>query len=489
MDGIDTSILLLVLLGACLVALILVLVARREAEAVRRQARDDVASIREEARELSRDAARRTQRASDLETELAAERERLAQVAERLDAQARRLASSEAETVAVRAAQQEAVVQELERLSALTADEARDALVLRMTSDAERRADARVRRLEAAARRTADERARAVVAAAVSRLAVPTSTQTSITIVPLPSPDLKGPIIGKEGRNIRTFEATSGVTLIVDDNPDHVLLSCFDAERREIAEVALVELMADGRINPERIEAALRQAAAGADDRATSSGHAAAEAAGVPALHPDLIEALGRLRLRSSYGQDVQAHLVESAHIAGAIAAELGADEALARRAALLHDIGKSVPATVEGSHATLGARLAARCGESAAIVNAIAAHHGEVASDTVEAVVVQAADAISAARPGARRNDVDQFVERMESIERLVAEHAGVAKVLAMGSGREVRVVVEPAAVSDADVPRLAQAIADRITSELPVPGEVHVTVIRELRASATAG
>ncbi len=489
MDGIDTSILLLVLLGACLVALILVLVARREAEAVRRQARDDVAGIREEARELAREATRRTQRVSDLEFQLGAERDRLDQLAERLELQAGRLASSEAQAVAARAAQQDAVVHELERLGSLTAQEARDALLLRMTSDAERRAEARISRAEAAARRTADERARAVISAAVSRLAVPTSTQTSITVVPLPTADLKGPIIGKEGRNIRTFEATSGVTLIVDDNPDHVLLSCFDAERREIAEVALLELMTDGRINPERIEAALRQAAAGSDDRAMSSGHAAAQTAGVAGLHPDLVGALGRLRLRSSYGQDVQAHLVESAHIAGAIAAEVGADEALARRAALLHDIGKSVPASAQGSHAAVGARLAARCGEAAGVVNAIAAHHGEVAPETVEAVVVQAADSISAARPGARRDDVDQFVERMESIERLAAEHAGVSKVLAMGSGREVRVVVEPAAVPDADLPRLAQAIADRITSELPVPGEVHVTVIRELRASATAG
>lgn len=489
MDGIDTSILLLVLLGACLVALILVLVARREAEAVRRQAREDVASIRDEAREAAREAARRTDRATELEERLGNERARLELLSERLDAQAGRLASSEAQAVAVRAAQQDAVVRELEQLSSLSALEARDQLVQRMTDEAERRADARIRRTEGAARRTADDRARAVVAAAVSRLAVPTSAQSSITVVPLPGPDIKGPIIGKEGRNIRTFEATSGVNLIVDDNPDHVLLSSFDAARREIAEVALTELMADGRINPERIEAALRHATDTARDRAVSSGHAAADAAGVSSLHPDLVEALGELRLRASYGQNVQAHLVESAHIAGAVAAELGADEAVARRAALLHDIGKSVPATVAGSHAALGARLAERCGEVPIVVNAIAAHHGEVDAQSVEAVIVQAADAISAARPGARRNDVDQFVERMESIERLAADHAGVVKVLAMGSGREIRVVVEPASVSDADVPRLAQSIADRITGELPVPGEVHVTVIRELRASATAG
>lgn len=489
MDGIDTSILLLVLLGACLVALILVLVARREAEAVRRQAREDVAEIRDEAREAAREAARRTERASELEARLGNERERLEQLSERLEAQAGRLASSEAQALAARAAQQDAVVRELEQLASLSAQDARDQLLRRMTDEAERRADARVRRTEVAARRTADERARAVVAAAVSRLAVPTSAQSSITVVPLPSPDIKGPIIGKEGRNIRTFEATSGVNLIVDDNPDHVLLSSFDAGRREVAEVALTELMADGRINPERIEAALRHAADTARDRAVSSGHAAADAAGVRSLHPDLVEALGQLRLRASYGQNVQAHLVESAHIAGTVAAELGADETVARRAALLHDIGKSIPATVEGSHAALGARLAARCGEDAIVVNAIAAHHGEVDAQSVEAVIVQAADAISAARPGARRNDVDQFVERMESIERLAADHAGVVKVLAMGSGREIRVVVEPADVSDADLPRLAQDIADRITGELPVPGEVHVTVIRELRASATAG
>jgi ribonuclease Y len=300
---------------------------------------------------------------------------------------------------------------------------------------------------------------------------------------------MKGRIIGKEGRNIRLFEALTGVNVLVDETPGTVVLSCFDADRREVAQVALEALMADGRINPQRIETAYAEALTGADDRADEAGHAAAERAGVRGLDPELVRVLGRLRLRTSFGQNVLEHLVESALIAAQVAAEIGADVDVARRAALLHDLGKALTGEVPGTHAQVGAALAARHGESETVVNGIAAHHDEVPAETVEAVLVQVADAMSAARPGARREDTDQHVERLEQLEELVAGHAGVRRALAMAAGREMRVVVEPSAVPDTELGRLAVEIARHIEQDLSYPGEIKVTVVREVRASATAG
>jgi ribonuclease Y len=328
-----------------------------------------------------------------------------------------------------------------------------------------------------------------VIATAVQRLASPTSAQSVVTVVPLPAEEMKGRIIGKEGRNIRTFEALTGVNVIIDDTPESVTLSSFDAERREVAAVTLEALIADGRIHPQRIELAYAEALAGAHDRAVAAGHEAAERAGVAGLHPELIETLGRLRLRTSYGQNVLAHLVESAHLGAAMAAEIGADVAVARRAALLHDVGKALTAELGGTHALVGAELAKRLGEADVVVNAIAAHHDEVPMESVEAVIVQAADACSAARPGARREELDQYIERMDTLESLVAAHEGVRRAVAMSAGREVRVVVEPEVVDDEAMPGLARAIARHIEKDLSYPGEITVTVIRELRASATAG
>jgi ribonuclease Y len=279
------------------------------------------------------------------------------------------------------------------------------------------------------------------------------------------------------------------VNVLIDDTPDAVVLSCFDPERREIAQSALEALMADGRIHPQRIEAAYADAVAGADDRTDAAGHDAAERAGVTNLHPELVRTIGRLRLRTSYGQNVLEHLVESSLLAAAMAAEVGADIDVARRGAFLHDIGKAMSAEVPGTHALVGAELARRLGESAVVVNAIAAHHDEVPPETVEAVLVQAADAASAARPGARREELDQYVERMDKLEQLVAAHPGVRRALAMSAGREVRVVVEPTEVDDFALPQLAVAIAKHIEADLTYPGEIKVTVVRELRASATAG
>ncbi|OJV59524.1 MAG: ribonuclease Y [Cellulomonas sp. 73-145] len=499
------------LLGACLVALLLVLLARREAEAVRRGAREDVVRMKDEARAQLADAERRERRVTEREEAVGRDREELdglqralRERADRLDAEertsaravdaaeraaARTMADAE-RTVARRLveAQQQARA-ELEAASGLTEEEARAEIVRRVTDEALHEAAAAVRRAEASARRTAEAKARRVVTTAVQRLAVPTSSQAAITVLPLPSDDMKGRIIGKEGRNIRSFEALTGVNVLVDDVPGAVVLSCFDAGRREVAQVTLEALMADGRIHPQRIEAAYAEALAGADERSEAAGGEAAERAGVRGLHPELVATLGRLRLRTSYGQTVLEHLVECAQLAAAIAAEVGADVEVARRGALLHDVGKALTAEVPGTHALVGADLARRCGEGEAVVNAVAAHHDEVPPTTVEAVLVQAADAISAARPGARREELDQYVERMDRLEALVAAHPGVRRALAMAAGREVRVVVEPSEVDDTALPGLATAIAKQIEQDLTYPGEVKVTVVRELRASATAG
>ncbi|MBO3087495.1 ribonuclease Y [Cellulomonas dongxiuzhuiae] len=499
------------LLGACLVALILVLTARREADLHRRGASEDVAQIRDDARAMLADAERRERRVADRERELANERGELTALERRTRAEAEALAESrrsaareldKAERAAARtladadraanerlAVAREKARAELESVSGLTHDDALAELTRRITDQAVEAAAAQVRRTEAQARRTAEARARRIVSTAVQRVAVATSAQPVVSILPLPSDEMKGRIIGKEGRNIRHFEALTGVNVLVDETPDTVVLSCFDAERREVAQVALEALMADGRIHPQRIEAAYAEALAGADDRHVAAGHDATERAGIDHLHSELVRTMGRLRLRSSYGQNVLEHLVESAQIAAAIAAEVGADVAVARRAAFLHDLGKALTAEVPGTHAAVGADLARRLGESDAVVNAIAAHHDEVPPATVEAVLVQAADAISASRPGARRQEIDQYVERMGELEALVAAHDGVRRALAMAAGREVRVVVEPDEVDDRALPQLASSIAKHIEADLTYPGEIRVTVVRELRASATAG
>ena len=484
----DTAI-VIVLLLACLVALVLVLLARREAAATRVAAAHDAAATKLEARSVLLDAQRREERVVEHEKELAAERREIRSLREAAERAAGHAEADRREAATRLSVAERQVRAALEATAGLSADEARTEQVRRIQDEASHEAAAHVRRLEAKARRTADERAREIVSSAVQRLAGPTSAQSVVTVVPLPSEDMKGRIIGKEGRNIRTFEAITGVNVIIDDTPESVTLSSFDVERREVAAVALEALIADGRIHPQRIEIAYEQALGGAQDRATAAGHDAAERAGVRGLHPELIETLGRLRLRTSYGQNVLAHLVESAELAALMAAEVGGDVSVARRAAFLHDIGKALTGELGGTHAAVGADLARRLGESAAVVNAIAAHHDEVPLESLEAVLVQAADACSAARPGARREELDQYIERMDSLETLVAGHDGVRRAVAMSAGREVRVVVEPDVVDDAAMPGLAQEIARTIERGLSYPGEIIVTVIRELRASATAG
>lgn len=487
--GLGESAIVIVLLVACLIALLLVQLARREADAQRQQAFSDVAHIKEEATELLADTHRRDERLTERERELAADQRSAAEFSLGLKEREGAVAAAGVASREAQARADSAVIAQLEEASGLSAAQARAELSQRMTELASHDAATKVRRIEAEAKVRAEDSARRVIATAVQRLAVPTSSQAVVTLVPLPSDEMKGRIIGKEGRNIRTFEALTGVNVIIDDTPDTVVLSCFDPERREIATVALEALMADGRIHPQRIEAAFAEASGGSAARAVAAGDGAAERAGVTGLHPELVELMGRLRLRTSYGQNVLEHLVESAQIAASIASELGADVDRVRRAAFLHDLGKALTADLGGTHAAVGAGVAQRCGEDAVVVNAIAAHHDEVPAESVEAVIVQAADACSAARPGARRDELDQYIERMDRLESLVAEHAGVRRVLAMAAGREVRVVVEPDEIDDAGTQELARTIAKHIEADLSYPGQIKVTVIRELRADATAG
>lgn len=478
-------VIIVALLLACLVALILVLIARREAAATREQATTDAAVIKAEARAMMADAQTREARVGEREKEIAAERRQvheLAQAAERAEAdraEARRVLTA-AEIEAERT---------LASVTGLSMDDAVAEQTRRAVAKAGAAAAATVRREEVKARKKADARAREIITTAVQRLAGPTSAQSVVTVLPLPAEEMKGRIIGKEGRNIRTFEAVTGVNVLIDDTSDSVTLSCFDPERREVAAVAMAALIEDGRIHPQRIELAYAEALAGAPSRATGAGHDAAERAGVTGLAPELIDTLGRLRLRVGYGQNVLEHLVECAQIAAAMAAELGANVDVARRAAFLHDVGKALTADRSGTHAALGAELVRRCGEPEVVANAVAAHHDEVPMESLEAVIVQAADTCSAARPGARREEVDHYLERMTTLESMVAKQSGVARVVAMSAGRDVRVVVEPDSVGDEALPALAEGIARHIETELRYPGEVTVTVIRELRATATTG
>ncbi|MFB9368688.1 ribonuclease Y [Kitasatospora sp. NPDC001664] len=377
---------------------------------------------------------------------------------------------------------------ELERLAGLTAEEAR-AEVLRVAEAAARReAAVTVREIERAARRDGEDLARDIVANAVQRVASEQTAETVLSVFRLPAEDLKGRIIGKEGRNIRAFEAVTGVNLLVDETPGVVQLSSFDPVRREAARLTLETLVSDGRIQPARIEAVHARSLREVERLCVRAGEDALLAAQVGEMEPELVRTLGQLRYRTSYGQNVLAHLVESARVGAVLAAEVGADAALVRRAALLHDIGKALSSDAVGSHALAGADYARRWGEQAEVVHAIAAHHGEVDPQTVEAVLVQAADACSGGRPGARKESAENYVRRLARLEEIAVAQPGVTKAYAMQAGREVRVLVQPEQVDDIAAQVLAREIAKRITEEVSLPGQVRVTVIRETRAVEVA-
>ncbi|MEE9205736.1 MAG: ribonuclease Y [Acidimicrobiia bacterium] len=374
---------------------------------------------------------------------------------------------------------------ELSALAGVDAGAAKEELMQRVEDEARRDAMVLMRDMELKAREEAERRARRILTTTVQRLASNVVAETTVSVVELPSDEMKGRIIGRDGRNIRAFEATTGVNIIVDDTPEAVALSTFDPVRREVARRALERLVEDGRIHPASIEDAYEKAFAEVEQSVRDAGDWATLEVGLSRVHPELINLLGRLKYRMSYGQNVLHHLIESAKIANMLAAELGADAEEARRAAFLHDIGKAVSHELDGSHALVGAEIARRFGEDPAIVHGIEAHHNEVEPRTLTAVIVQAADAVSAARPGARREAVESYVRRLESLEEIAMSFAGVNRVYAMQAGREVRVVVDPGEVDDLGAHDVARRISRRFEDDLQYPGQIQVTVIRELRAT----
>ena len=373
----------------------------------------------------------------------------------------------------------------LERVAGFDAKAAKDELLRKVEDEARRDAMVLVRDLEVRAREEAERRSRRILATTVQRLAAEVVSTTTVSVVPLPSDDMKGRIIGRDGRNIRAFEAVTGVNLIVDDTPEAVSVSTFDPVRREVARITLERLVEDGRIHPASIEEAHEKAKDQVEQSIRDAGEWAMLEIGLTRMHPELISLVGRLKYRTSYGQNVLEHLVESGHIAGMLASELGIDAAEAKRAAFLHDIGKAVSHEVGGSHALIGSEIARRFGEDPAIVHAIEAHHNEVEPRTLTAILVQAADAVSAARPGARREALESYVRRLERLEEMAGAFPGVERVFAMQAGREVRVVVDPGEIDDLGSAELARNIAKRLEEDLQYPGQIEVTVIREYRAT----
>lgn len=377
---------------------------------------------------------------------------------------------------------------ELERIAGLTAEQAREELLSRLDVELRDEAGRRVRAMEASALAEADTRARKTLATVMQRLTSEVTAETTVSVLPIPSDDLKGRIIGREGRNIRAFEAATGCDLVIDDTPEVVTVSGFDPVRREIARVALARLIQDGRIQPTRIEEAVERARSEVDDQIVEAGQEAAVDAEVQGLHPEVVRHLGRLRFRFSYGQNQLRHSIETSWLAAALAHELGADVEVCRAGGLLHDLGKAVDRELEGPHARIGADIARRFGVPRDVVHCIEAHHEEVKPETTEAVIVIVADAISGSRPGARRESVEEYVRRLEALEAIANSFEGVQRSFAVQAGREVRVIVEPDVIDDLGAARLARDVSKQIEETMQYPGEIRVTVVRETRAQAVA-
>jgi ribonuclease Y len=443
---------------------------RRETEEDLRHRRDEVGRLERRITETEADLRGRGQRVDARTAELKEREDKLTFVREQLE----------------RATEQHRA--QLERIAGMTSAEAKDQLIAHIIDDAKRSAMAQVREIEQRAREEGEERARKIVTIAIQRVAAEQTAESSVSVFTLPSEDMKGRIIGREGRNIRAFEAATGVNIIIDDTPEAVVLSCFDPVRREAARMTLEKLVQDGRIQPARIEEVHERSVRDLEEQIRKAGEDAVADVRLTDVHPELIKLLGRLQYRTSYGQNVLKHLVESAHIAGALSSEIGIDPTIAKRGAFLHDIGKAVTHEVEGSHAIIGAEIARRLQENPEVVHCIESHHGEVEQRTVHAVLAQIADSISGGRPGARRESLETYVKRLERLEEICTEHEGVEKVFAMQAGREVRVMVTPDAVDDLRAQAIARDIARQVEEELQYPGQIKISVIRETRATEYA-
>ena len=465
------------------------IVARAEASAsqadlARREVDAEIKTVKEEVRLLRADLERREVRLAEREQRVDEDARKGDQRAASLDEIQRDLDRQRADLQLLDAERREI----LERVAGLTADQAKTELVAGIENQAKREAALIVRDIEADARKEGDKRARKIVTLAIQRVASDQTSESVVSVLHLPGDEMKGRIIGREGRNIRAFESVTGVNLIIDDTPEAVLLSCFDPVRREVGRLTLERLVLDGRIHPQRIEEAYERSKSEIEQLCVRAGEDALVDVGITEMHPELTNLLGRLRYRTSYGQNVLRHLVESAHIAGMMASELRIDPALLKRCTVLHDIGKALTHEVEGSHALIGAEIARKYGEPDDVVHAIEAHHNEVEVRTVEAVLTQAADAISGGRPGARRESLEMYVKRLERLEQIASEREGVEKVFAMQAGREIRVMVKPDRIDDIQAQVIARDIAKQVEEELTYPGQIRITVVRESRATEFA-
>jgi ribonuclease Y len=454
--------------------------AAEQSAQARREVESEIRAVKEEVKLLRGDLERREARLAEREQRIDEEARKVDQRSDGLDELQRGIGRQQAELDKLDEQRREV----LERAASLTADQAKAELVAVIENQAKREAALIVRDIEASAQRDGQKRARKIITLAIQRVASEQTSESVVSVLHLPGDEMKGRIIGREGRNIRAFESVTGVNLIIDDTPEAVLLSCFDPVRREVGRLTLERLVLDGRIHPQRIEEAYDRSKAEIEQLCVRAGEDALVDLGITDLHPELTNLLGRLRYRTSYGQNVLKHLLESAHIAGMMASELGLDPALMKRCTVLHDIGKALTHEVEGSHALIGAEIARRYGESDDVVHAIEAHHNEVEVRTVEAVLTQAADAISGGRPGARRESLEAYVKRLERLEQIALAQEGVEKVFAMQAGREIRVMVKPENVDDIQAQVIARDVAKQVEEELTYPGQIRVTVVRESRA-----
>ncbi|MBQ7523534.1 MAG: ribonuclease Y [Oscillospiraceae bacterium] len=445
-------------------------------ETIDRQRTESERELKERRSEVQKQEHRLQQKEESLDKKIDAHEKK----EEALAAKTEALRKQEEEVAQIKRSQLEM----LEKISGLSQEDAKAYLLKNVEADVRHETAMKIKAIQDQMKEEANETAREIIATAIQRCAADHSAETTVSVVPLPNDEMKGRIIGREGRNIRTLETITGVDLIIDDTPEAITVSSFDPVRREVARLALEKLIVDGRIHPTRIEDCVEKAQREVDQTIKQEGERATFETGVHGLHPELIKLLGRQKYRTSYGQNVLNHSIEVAHIAGLMAAELGVDIALAKRAGLLHDLGKSVDHEMEGSHVQLGVELAKKYKENAVVINAIEAHHGDVEPQTVIACLVQAADAISAARPGARRENVENYIRRLQKLEELTGTFPGVEKAFAIQAGREVRVMVKPEEVSEDNMVLMARDLAKKIEAELEYPGQIKVNLIRETKA-----